>query len=1036
MSVAFEDANLAAQSVRFQVAVVTSCIAIEPGERPIAPLQIVEFSVDETARALGALDPGEYGLYARAIDENCDVVAAGCQPITVEAGGEGNLRVVLSAAGGDLCGASSACVNGRCESGVDGGVRDSGAPDVGLTCLDGQLMCDGMCVPSDSANCGMCGNTCDFPSGSAVCAEDMCVLTGCNDGFEDCDAIVDNGCEASLQSPMHCGGCSMTCGDTAPLCSSVTDESICVADCGVTTQCGSSCVDTESNPVHCGGCDRGCDALNAVSACEASECLIATCDMGHADCDGDATNGCEVEIGTDEQNCGACDVSCEVGQQCREGACTGYIGVDVGPSHACGIQVDSSLWCWGRNDAGQTSLEAGGSLETPTQFLVRPATPWLVQNVAIGARHTCAINAANVLECAGDNSLGQRGNRVTSTGPVNVSSLVGTFSRQEFQQIAAGANHTCAIDAVNGAWCWGDNQYRQRGLEGTTPTGATTIDFVGRFAVSLAISDDTSCFLLDDGRVQCVGKNDLGQAGRRSASPFEATGSVARTNDGGVLTNVRSLVAGAETFCAILTTDQLMCWGSNTDSEIDATIEGPVIGAIEVTSSASEVYLFDGTICWRTPVGDGELSCRGRRRDAQFAGAVNAAATDRDTRLPMLDDIRDVVAGHSAACGFREGVLVCWGASYEGVIPRESLNVETPSALLEMSATPVRRWTNITLSSNGGCGVDNFDRPRCWGDGQYGALGDGTQMTAVEPVSVTGGGIRRPFRGEFGTGQLQDSESLWWTGTESVMGLFGGTRLIAAQSALVQPAGFSAVFRHGCAVSDRDGSVVCWGESDFGKTGRVNESTTVQPVRIEPFNIGVYSANVVLTGEDFTCALKEGLVECWGSNRHGQLDTRLSSSQYPVTIDLPTRMERLAVGRRHACASSPASGVYCWGANESGQVGDGDMDTSAEPVRVPGIESPTAISAGANFSCAVDDGSVFCWGANERYQLGNGTNVPRLAPSLVDVEDVMGVVSAPMGHGSCANDGEGQWFCWGANDSGGLSVGAAGIFNAPTSIPF
>lgn len=1047
VSVAFDDASLAAQSVRFQVAVVTSCITIEPGERPVAPLQIVEFSVDESARALGALEPGDYGLYARAIDENCGVVAAGCQPITVEAGGEGNLRVVLSAAGGDLCGASSACVNGRCESGADGGVdgsdggSDSGPePDAGPTCLEGQLLCEGACVQSDEMNCGGCGNVCDFPNGASACEDDECTLTLCDDDFSDCDRDIENGCESSLQAPSTCGDCDTLCESAAPICSTLTDVNECVSDCGSATQCGESCVDVQSNALHCGACNALCDLANAVSVCAGATCTIGGCDEGLDDCDSVAENGCEVDIRSDEANCGGCAIACDAGQECRGGACTGYVGVGVGPSHGCGIQADNSLWCWGRNDHGQSNLnEVGTSLEVPTQFFQRAGLPWSVQQIALGARHTCGINAMGRLECSGDNGLGQRGNRSSRTEVISVISADGTFSRRSFEKIAAGANHTCALDSIGGAWCWGDDEYAQRGtISGSI--GANAIPFGARIAIDVATSDNASCFLLDDARVHCIGRNNQGQLGRRTLSEREATPSTVRLSSGATLSGVQTLVAGAESFCAIVTDGRMYCWGRNDDSEIDPTTDGPVTGATQVTASAAGAFLFDGTVCWRTSVGAGEVSCRGRRRDGQFAGIPNALPSSLDTRLPTLDPIQDVVASHSAACGFSAGVLTCWGASYEGAIPRPSLNVERPTTLLSNGASATA-WSNITLSSNGGCGLDSDGKPRCWGDGRFGALGNNTQQTAAQPTAIEGSGPREVFRGEFGTGVLFVGEAIDWTGTERTEGLFGGTLLLPMRTELPAPSGFSAVYRHGCAISAIDGrpdnSVICWGENDLGQTGHSGTEPGVV------FNGGgsleVFTAAVIRTGEDFTCALDgSGKAKCWGNNRFGQLGrtTGSSSTMTPGDVDgVPARMELLAVGRRHACAASSRNGVYCWGANESGQMGTGDISTSSPPTLIGDLESPTSISAGANFTCAVNEGALVCWGGSERFQIGNRSTETQPLPTPVNLERVEEVVSAPMGYGSCARE-RNEWFCWGANDYSGLSVGAAGIFNAPTNIPF
>lgn len=85
--------------------------------------------------------------------------------------------------------------------------------------------------------------------------------------------------------------------------------------------------------------------------------------------------------------------------------------------------------------------------------------------------------------------------------------------------------------------------------------------------------------------------------------------------------------------------------------------------------------------------------------------------------------------------------------------------------------------------------------------------------------------------------------------------------------------------------------------------------------------------------------------------------------------------ETVAAGTRHSCAVS-AGTAYCWGANESGQLGQGSYAASAAPAAVKKAGAfenrrVTAVTAGNGFSCALEAGNVFCWGSNKSGQLGN-----------------------------------------------------------------
>jgi alpha-tubulin suppressor-like RCC1 family protein len=94
-------------------------------------------------------------------------------------------------------------------------------------------------------------------------------------------------------------------------------------------------------------------------------------------------------------------------------------------------------------------------------------------------------------------------------------------------------------------------------------------------------------------------------------------------------------------------------------------------------------------------------------------------------------------------------------------------------------------------------------------------------------------------------------------------------------------------------------------------------------------------------------------------------------------------VREVAVGRAHSCARIGGA-VWCWGANDHGQLGDGTNVTRTAPVRVAGVEGATRVVADGDRTCAVSgDGRVHCWGAGERSALGNGEARDRREPTAV-----------------------------------------------------
>jgi len=85
-------------------------------------------------------------------------------------------------------------------------------------------------------------------------------------------------------------------------------------------------VDFRSNPDHCGGCGMAClRAPQIIRACRSSVCDAPRCASGRGDCNNDLADGCEVNITTDNRNCGACGRACSTADgglgRCSAGSC-------------------------------------------------------------------------------------------------------------------------------------------------------------------------------------------------------------------------------------------------------------------------------------------------------------------------------------------------------------------------------------------------------------------------------------------------------------------------------------------------------------------------------------------------------------------------------------------------------------------------------------------------------------------------------------------------------------------------------------------
>ena len=164
-------------------------------------------------------------------------------------------------------------------------------------------------------------------------------------------------------------------------------------------------------------------------------------------------------------------------------------------------------------------------------------------------------------------------------------------------------------------------------------------------------------------------------------------------------------------------------------------------------------------------------------------------------------------------------------------------------------------------------------------------------------------------------------------------------------------------------------------------------------------------------GNAFSCALRSGgAAFCWGANGSGQLgDGTTTSSTVPVAVTGGLTFTQLVVGDLHACGITAGQAAHCWGLNDlngGGQLGDGTTTSSTVPVAVVGGHSFNSLSAGMRNTCGIaTDGVTYCWGQG-------GSNVP--VPVVGSLALGFQVVSKGIFWSTCATTtSTGDVYCWG-----------------------
>lgn len=166
---------------------------------------------------------------------------------------------------------------------------------------------------------------------------------------------------------------------------------------------------------------------------------------------------------------------------------------------------------------------------------------------------------------------------------------------------------------------------------------------------------------------------------------------------------------------------------------------------------------------------------------------------------------------------------------------------------------------------------------------------------------------------------------------------------------------------------------------------------TPTPKATKPLVIPVTGAGrIIVAGLGHTCMTYGSGVVCWGLNSSGQLGNGKTVNELvPVYVKNAsgdgkfTGAVNLTAGSIHTCALTSKNEVYCWGANGSGQLGNGTTTNSSLPVLVTGLPAGqiVALTAGEKFTCVqFKTQEVWCWGENGNGQLNDGTTTNRTSP--------------------------------------------------------
>lgn len=417
--------------------------------------------------------------------------------------------------------------------------------------------------------------------------------------------------------------------------------------------------------------------------------------------------------------------------------------------------------------------------------------------------------------------------------------------------------------------------------------------------------------VLKDTKAYCWGDNSFGQLARKtprkSSSPLRATSFT-----------LHSIQASKEYTCAIDERNQTWCWGRN---------EFGKLGNGKVDKSSYHL----------------------NRIPPSFLPFPSQAYTSNPQKVlkdpfGKMDETFSLALGSWHACAIdTKRRAWCWGQNLQGALgigldPQNFLTQSLfdlisdeksiqsffwPKALPVHASPhdplPLRHVVQIVAgSTDHTCVLFDDNKIKCWGSNIHQSLGidDPTLSYTTAPSKYV----------------TYDNGLIVWNALKIVAG--------------------SA---HTCALT-KSSNVICWGANDKGQLGdgSTQERGYADFVRLQNGKILDDIKDIVAQRSNHTCAIKEdGTLLCWGDNSHGELGIGVFGGfrPYPVEVNLSKGVKEAAAGAggsspydprtildphkgEHTCAITAEDELYCWGNNRYGQLGTGDFNNSAIPVKV------------------------------------------------------------------------------------------------------
>jgi len=345
-----------------------------------------------------------------------------------------------------------------------------------------------------------------------------------------------------------------------------------------------------------------------------------------------------------------------------------------------------------------------------------------------------------------------------NSGPISgggTTTITGTnFSVgiKNISQIGSGSSFGCGVYSGD-AYCWG---FAQRLGNGTTvqsnvpsPVVKTGV-LAGKTIKQLAVGSSHACAVASDDQAYCWGIGTNGQLGNANSAVQTAPVAVSRA---GVLAGktVKSIAAGDSHTCVVASDDRAYCWGINSSGQLgtgtttqtnvpvavaNGGLAGKTIKSISASSASTCAIASDDQVyCWGTN-SSGQLGTGNTNLSYTPIAVVKTGAFSGKT-------VKSISSGTSHVCAIASDDLAyCWGdgnVGQQGVGSNTANNV--PTAVLNSGALSLKTIKQVALGGNSSCVVASDNKAYCWGANTSGQLGIGSATNSNVPIAVNTAGV-------------------------------------------------------------------------------------------------------------------------------------------------------------------------------------------------------------------------------------------------------------------------------------------------------